>query len=142
MTKWEQFEEYLFDQHVTNTSFNSQAVAADLNITRREASRQIQNYLNAQTRLNSNTLFVLTRDGRTRRAMWHVGARAADARGLSRQTADDVKRRFDRFVMPTMRRIGEKNPRALPAARLAVTALEASIAYLMAMADGHVDREG
>lgn len=135
MTRWHQFEDYLTQHATAGTAFNSRAVAQDLGVSNHRASRDIQNYLDAQTSEKSRTKYVLTREGRTVAAMWHVGARSTDARGLGRQTSDDIARRVERFVAPTLKRIGEKNPRALPAAHAVAKAMEASVEYLMAMSN-------
>jgi len=133
MALWEDFEEYLFDQGATDTEFNSVAVAEDLGISRAKASQMIQSYLDAQVAKEPRTLFVLTRKGRTSKAVWHVGVRAADARHLSRQTVDDYQRRLDRFVGPTLQRIAERNPRALPAAKAVMKSIEAQVEFMEAM---------
>lgn len=135
MKQWEEFEEYLFEIHALGLDFNSKAVAHDLGISNKKASAYIQSYLSAQTNKKARTLFVLTRKGRTARAMWHVGARTVDARQLGRQTADDFKTRLLRYVEPTLNRIAQKNPRALPAANAVAKAMEASVELLVAMLD-------
>lgn len=136
MSLWEDLEEYLFDLGALDVEFNSAALAEDMGVGRAKASRMIQAYLDAQTAKNPRTLFVLTRKGRTSKAMWHVGVRSADARNLSRQTVDDYKRRLDRFVQPTLQRIAEKNPRALPAAKAVMKSIEAQIEFMEAMLIG------
>jgi hypothetical protein len=140
VTRWEQLEEFLWDADALGQSFNSAAVAEALDVSRQEASLLIQGYLVAQTRPKARTLFVLTRKGRTSGAMWHVGARTTDVRQLGHQTADDFKTRLLRFVNPTLRRIGEKNPRALPLAQAVIKNMEANIEMLAAMMV--YDREG
>lgn len=135
MTRWERFEDHLTDYAATGVAFNSRAIAEDLGISPHRASYDIQNYLDAQTAKNPRTKYVLTREGRTTAAMWHVGARTTDVRALGRQTSDDFSRRINRFVAPTLRRIGELNPRALPAANAVAKAIEASVELLVAMMD-------
>lgn len=135
MTKWEQFEEYLFERDLLGEDFNQAAVAEDLGITGRQATSLIQCYLGAQTRANSKTLFVLRRlpGTRTKTAMWHVGERALDARGLGAQWVDDAKRRISRYIEPSLKRIAERNPRALPAAQAVAKGIEASLDLMAAL---------
>jgi len=137
MTKWEVFEEYLFERDLLGEEFNNAAVCEDWNITGAEATSYIQCYLGAQTRPKSRTLFVLNRNRgtRTSSAMWHVGERAVDARGVGAQLANDMKRRINRYTEPTLIRIAEKNPRALTAARAVSKGIEASLELLGAMLD-------
>lgn len=138
MTRWEEFEEYLFERDLLGEEFNSAAVAEDWKITRRQASLYIQRYLDAQSRPDSRTLFVLHRVPKTRTAsaMWHVGERTVDARAVGRQWADDAKRRIERYTEPTLKRIAEKNARALPAAQAVLKGIEASLDLMAALLDG------
>lgn len=133
MTHWEQLETYLFDTAALGRSFNSKALAVDTGITGQEASKLIQHYLVAQTGVRSRTQFVLTRHGRGSGAVWHVGVRTSDVRALGKQTVADFKRRLTRFVIPTLERIEQKNPRAIPAAEAVVKGMEAGIELLVAM---------
>jgi hypothetical protein len=138
VTKWERFEEYLFERDLLGEEFNAAAVADDWGIPTSEATSYIQCYLGAQARPKSTTLFVLRRvEGtRTSNAMWHVGERSLDARALGAQWASDVKRRIERFHEPVLRRIAEKNPRALRAAEAVAKGIEASLDMIGAMLDG------
>lgn len=135
MTKWEQFEEYLFERDLLGEEFNAAAVAEDLGISTAAAGSYIQCYLGAQTRPKSTTLFILRRltGTRTKSAMWHVGERALDARGVGGQWANDARRRLTRFTEPTLRRIAEKNPRALRAAEAVAKGIEASVELMAAL---------
>lgn len=133
MTHWEQLEGYLFDTAALGRSFNSKALAADTGITGAEASKMIQHYLIAQTGVRSRTQFVLTRRGRGSGAMWHVGVKTSDVKALGKQTVADFKRRLTRFVIPTLERIEQLNPRAIPAANAVVKGMEAGIELLVAM---------
>lgn len=137
MYNWEKFEEYLFERDLLGEEFNSVAVAEDLGVSRKTASNLIQDYLEAQIRPTSRTLFVLHRVPRTRTksAMWHVGERSADGRALGSQWADDAKRRLERMIAPTLQRIAEKNPRALPAAQAVAKGIEASVELMTALLD-------
>jgi len=65
--------------------------------------------------------------------MWHVGERALDARGLGSQWVDDAKRRIARYIEPSLKRIAEKNPRALPAADAVAKGIEASLELMAAL---------
>lgn len=138
MTKWEAFEEYLYERNLLGEEFNAAAVAEDWGIPTAAASSYIQCYLGAQVRPKSTTLFVLRRvEGtRTTSAMWHVGERSLDARGMGAQWASDVKRRIERFHEPALKRIAEKNPRALKAAEAVAKGIEASLDMIAALLDG------
>lgn len=138
MTRWETFEEYLFEYDLLGQEFNHAAVVEDLGCSSYEATRLIQSYLDAQDRKDSSTLFVLRRVAgtRTSNTMWHVGARALDARGIGQQVTDDLKRRIERVVRPTLRRIGEKNPQALPAAEATVKCMNSAVELMVAMLNG------
>jgi hypothetical protein len=135
VTKWEQFEEYLFERDLLGESFNQPAVVQDLGVSGKDASRYIQCYLDAQVRPKSRTLFVLHREPKTRTksAMWHVGERTLDTRNLGRQWADDAKRRVDRFIIPALRRVAVKQPRSLRAAEAVAKGIEASIDLMTAL---------
>lgn len=111
MMKWEVFEEYLFERDLLSEAFKCETVAADLGISTREASMLIQAYLDAQRSPTSRTLFVLSRNGRTSAAVWHVGARSADVRGLARQVLDDMAIKVYDALEPDMRRMAYLNPR-------------------------------
>lgn len=137
MPLWEEFEEYLYERHLLAEDFNQAAVAEDLDVPGWEATRYIQSYLDAQVRKDSKTLFVLHRlpGTRTKNAMWHVGDRAVDARSLGSEWVSDVMRRIERFTEPTLKRIGEKNPRAVPAARAIAKSIEASLELMVSLMD-------
>lgn len=133
MTYWEQLETYLFDVAALGRAFNCAALAEDTGLTGPEASKLIHAYLIAQTGPKARTQFVLTRHGRGSAAMWHVGVRTVDVRALGKQTVSDFKRRLTRFVIPTLERIEQLNPRAIPAAEAVVKGMEAGIELLVAM---------
>lgn len=138
MTAWEEFEEYLFDRDLLGEEFNAAAVAEDQGISVAEASRFLQVYQDAQNRKNSKTLFVIRRVAgtRTTNAIWHVGARSADARGMAKQWKSDARRRIERVIEPTLVRVAEKNPRALPAAQAVLKGIEACLDMMEALLDG------
>lgn len=138
MTAWEEFEEYLFDRDLLGEEFNAAAVAEDLGITVPEASRFIQVYLDAQNRKKANTLYIIRRvpGTRTTNAMWHVGARSSDARALAKQWKSDARRRIERALEPSLIRIAEKNPRAMPAAKAVLKGIEACLDMMAALLDG------
>lgn len=138
MTKWEELEEYLFERDLLGEEFNQAAVVEDMGVTPQYASSLIQCYLDAQARENSKTLFVLHRvpHTRTASAMWHVGARTAEARALGRQWVSDASRRIERYTEPTLQRIAQKEPRSLPAAKAVLKGIEASLELMAALLDG------
>jgi hypothetical protein len=133
MRRWEALEEFMYDNDMDGAQFTSTQLATEMGLTRTEASSLIQSHLNAQTSRKAHTLYVLTRTGRTRNALWHAGARADNARMLGLQTGDDFRRRIDRVLAPTLERIGQKNPRALPAARAVLQGIDAGVKLIESM---------
>lgn len=93
----------------------------------------IRDYLRAQRRANSRTLYVLSRQGRTARAMWHVGARSSDVRGLAAQCLSDMSLKVTDSLEPDLRRMASLNPRC---ARLAAAMSGAFAANLALLATG------
>lgn len=111
-TKWEELEQYLMDRELLEQEFNSIALAQDLGVTPLYASSLIQSYLDAQRRYKSDTLFVLSRQGRTSNAVWHVGARTRDVRMLTIQCLSDITVKVTDALEPDLRRMSGLNPRA------------------------------
>lgn len=132
MQKWETAQPFVFDQAASGTSFTAIEMAIDLGVTVRQASDLIQSYLRAQRRKNSPTLFVLHRTGRTRGSVWHVGARTADAKGMSQQTASDMTARVMRALGPDLKRMGVMNPRVAGLAQAMTAAFVANLNALVA----------
>jgi hypothetical protein len=133
MNRWEDLEEFLFDNDMDGSAFTSHELADKMDVSRSAASGLIQNYLGAQTSSKSRTLFVLNRTGRTKAAVWHVGARSDDVRSLGRQVGDDFRCRLERHIEPTLSRIGQRNPRALPAAKAVAKGIDAGIDLIESM---------
>jgi hypothetical protein len=97
----------------------------------------IQSYLDAQRSRRSRTLYVIRRQGRTSRSIWHVGVRTADARAASFQFFDDVRQRFLIAVEPDLTRIGQLNPRARRKCEAIVAAVgEGAMQLLRVAVDG------
>lgn len=122
MTRWEHFERVFLDPLYSiaegqrqTAGFTNEALARYLRIPSTEASALVQSYLDAQRGKRSKTSYVLRRKGRTKSAVWYVGVRTKDAKMRMGQFASDVKRNITRALKPDLRRIGERNPRALPA---------------------------
>src|SRR5215207_3876041 len=130
LSRWEKLEEYLFDHDKTGSQFCARDYADDQDIDASEASARIQAYLHAQRnpkyRRDEGPLFVLNRvpGTRTRSARWKVGVRAANARQIGSALHDDVAARVRRALVPDLRRIAIKNPRA---AKLATRQIEAIV---------------
>lgn len=136
MKKWEQIEEYLFERHLLGETFTCADVAATFDVPTGEASRMIQAYLDAQTSESSSALFALHRTGRTSSTVWHIGVRAADASGLARQTIEDMQRRYERFVTPTLEQITARNPQASRRAEGIAKAMEGGMILMASMLAG------
>lgn len=137
MTKWQMMESYLTG--FGHKEFTNRDVAEVWRITPAEASGLIQAYLDAQVSPRSKTKYVITRSGRTSKAVWRRGHRVSDAQNLAAQTADDLKCRVDGFVLGTLRRMGVKNPQAIPLTNGIANMLMATI-ELAAAASGNNDR--
>ena len=133
MTRWEMFEDFL-TQCVNSgqTVFNHQAVVVEFGLTGRHASELIANYLDAQRRPNATTLYVLHRTGRTTNTIWHIGARTADARGMTVQAVDDMHQRVARALEPDLARMGILNPHATRVTTAIVAVIEANLQLLAA----------
>jgi hypothetical protein len=116
--------------------FNVAAAAADMGVTRPEASGFIQAYLDAQRKPKARTLYVLSRQGRTRSAVWHVGARTADARKLTEQCLSDMIVKVTDALAPDLRRMGILNPRTAALTTANVNAFVANLAALAAAVGG------
>lgn len=136
MFKWEQLEVHLFDREALGEEFNCPALADDLGITRREATSLIQCYLSAQRRPNSRTLFVISRQGRTAAAVWHVGVRSRDVRLLTRQCLSDMGVKVTASLEPDLRRMAGLNPRCSRLAEAMTNAFAANLKLLAAGLDG------
>lgn len=111
MTLWEELEAYITQQQLNGQEFNSLDVARTLGVSRLQATYLIQAYLKAQRNPNSQTLYVLSRSGRTKSALWRVGTRTTDVRELTRQCMDDISIKVTEALAPDLRRMGVLNPR-------------------------------
>jgi phosphoribosyl-AMP cyclohydrolase len=92
-------------------AFNTADIVQTLGVTSHEATCLIQAYLVAQRAINSSTLYVLHRQGRTRAAVWTVGVRSRDVKELTRQCMDDITIKVMDALAPDLRRMGVLNPR-------------------------------
>jgi len=107
MYMWEELESNI----TTGQQFDARSLARHLGSSRRYASDLIQAYLIAQRGPRSQTQYVISRRGRTRSAVWHVGARTGDVRALTRQCVDDIAAKINEALAPDLRRMGVLNPR-------------------------------
>jgi hypothetical protein len=137
VTRWERLESWLFDNEIER--FDVHQLAAGLGEDTHEATWIIQSYLIAQRAKNSSTLFVLKREGRTRRAVWSVGQRTADARVIGGTLFEDVNVKVRNAFAPDLKRLAEKNPRA---ARYAAAKIEAVTDGAMKVLAAAVDNFG
>lgn len=140
--RWEILENWLYERAINGVTphFTSHEVADGLDIDTLTATRYIQAYLSAQRSTKSDTLFVLSRSGRTKTAIWHAGVRTSDARGTSHQFFDDVVTRFHRALEPDLKRIAVLNPRAGRKCERIVTMVgENAMALLLLAVDGFGD---
>jgi len=143
MTKWEQFEEFLFEVAPLGGCIGpSTAIAPVLGETPAETSQIIQAYLDAQRSQTSRTLYVLRREGRTKSAIWYSGVRTADVRAIGHEYFEDVQKKFLRALQPDLTRVAARNPRAAKKCEAIIVAVgEGALTVLRAAVDG-IDLEG
>lgn len=152
VTKWEYFERVFLDplysyadRRDTRAGFSAEAAADYLSLDTAEVSDYIQSYLGAQRSSTAETTYVLRREGRTKSAVWYVGHRTKDAKVRLGQFGSDVRRTITRALQPDLRRIGELNPRALPAIEAglvpAIDAFSELVASVFTMA-GFTEQDG
>ena len=139
-SRWEVLEEVLID-HDTDR-FTVGEIAGWLELSNAEGSLYIQAYLDAQRRPNSNTLFVLKREGRTSNAIWSVGERAADMRILGDTLFADVTRKVNRAFEPDLAKLAARNPRLRKRAERKIARVVGNaLGYLRDMLDELHDAE-
>ena len=129
---WRDLEGHLLTRATPLVEFNGSGLAADMGISRREASALIRSHLDAQRRPNATTFYVLHRTGRTSGAVWHVESRAMDMRELSMQHLDDMRCRLEQSFVPDLIRMGVLNPRATKLSEAIINAVEANLQLLEA----------
>lgn len=120
-TKWESVEAWIFDND--EQAFNVYDLADGMGVDSVAATDLIQSYLDAQRRPNSDTLYVLKREGRTRSAVWSVGQRTADAKVIGGVLFEDVAVKVNRAFAPDLQRLAAKNPRAAKFAEQKIAAV-------------------
>lgn len=132
--KWERLEEWLFD-HDTE-QFTNGTLAHSLGIARREATYMIQEYLRVQRHPDSSALYVLKRVGRTKAAIWSVGARTEDAKIIANTLYGDIKTKVMRAFVPDLEQLSRRNPRA---ARYAEAKIEGIVDGALKVLAGALD---
>lgn len=126
---WRQLEDHLATSGFQQIT--ARGLAVDLSITRGEATRMIQSHLWAQ-RHGRATLYVIHRTGRTKNAVWHVGARSADMREMTRQCFDDIQTHIHEVLFRDMERMSNLNPRIGRLVTATMNALDANLAMMEA----------
>jgi len=140
ITQWEALEAWIFDRE--EEPFMAVQLAADWQITTQAATTIIQAYLDAQRRPNSNTLYVLKRQGRTRSAVWSVGHRTADAKVIGGVLFEDVAVKVRRAFEPDLHRLAAKNPRAAKYAEQKIAAVvDGALVVLASAVDTMIDED-
>lgn len=136
--QWETMEDFITDVG-QGTWFNSIDVASNFGISGPEASSLIQAYLHVQHRPNSRAQYVIRRKPgtRTSKALWSAGTKVKDAKGVTQQYVDDIKRRLAREIEPDLMAMGLQNSRAMPLVEASVNALVAGIELLAAGVNGN-----
>jgi hypothetical protein len=94
--------------HVPFTVYD---VAGMLEIPTRTATGLIQAYQQEQWRPDSETAFVIKRQGRTRAAVWSAGVRKKDVKQVNLTFYEDMTVKARRAFQPTLERIAVLNPR-------------------------------
>jgi hypothetical protein len=141
-TKWEAVEAWIFDNG--ERAFTARELAASTGISTYRATVAIQAYLDAQRRENSNTLYVLKREGRTTASVWSVGHRTVDAKVIGGTLFDDVAVKVRRAFKPDLERLAAKNPRAARYAEQKIAAVvDGALVVLASAVDAMIeDDEG
>lgn len=107
--QWEELENWLTTSGVV--AFANWELAGLMGVSSEEASELIQAYQRAQKL--QKTKFVISREGRTSGAVWHVGSTANALQRVKGQFVDDVLHRVHGHLSPTVDAISVHNPRAL-----------------------------
>ena len=137
-TRWEALEAWIFDNG--EQAFTARGLAAAIQISVPKATDAIQAYLDAQRRENSNTLYVLKREGRTTSAVWSVGHRTADAKVIGGTLFEDVAVKVRRAFRPDLERLAEKNPRAARYAEQKIAAVvDGALVVLASAVDAMIE---
>lgn len=131
-TRWEALEQWIFDNE--EEPFTAVELASDWGTTTADATVTIQAYLDSQRRPNSNTLYVLKREGRTTRSVWSVGQRTVDARVIGGVLFEDVAVKVKRAFEPDLKRLAAKNPRAARYAEQKIAAVVEGALVVLASA--------
>jgi len=134
MSRWEKLEEWLIDHD--DAPFTVYDLASSMGIYVHQASALIQAYLAAQRGPNANTLYVLKRVGRTKKAVWSIGQRTSDAHVICGTLFDDVHTKVHRAFEPDLDRLRDKNPRAARYVEAKLTAvMDGALAVLASALD-------
>lgn len=118
MKQWELMEDFLLDRFVYHDSkpFTNRDVADFYQVSWPRGSRLIQEFLRVMLSGQKKTDFMIRRDQRTKRAVWHLGTSVKDLRAKTGQTGDDITVLLERQLTPYIREIVLHNPRAVPQA--------------------------
>jgi len=136
-TRWEMLEAWIFDNN--EEPFTAVELADSINCDVQYATNVIQAYLDAQRRPNSNTLYVIKREGRTTNSVWSVGQRTVDAKVIGGVLFDDVRVKVNRAFKPDLDRLAEKNPRAAKYAGQKIAAVMDGALVVLAQAVDAMD---
>lgn len=140
LSRWEKLEKWLIKN--SKRSFTASMLAASLQVSVSEATAMIQAYLTAQRHENSETVFILKREGRTRAAVWSVGERTVDVRAIGGTLYEDVVVKAKRAFEPDLRHLAERNPRAAHYARRKIeTVMSGALVVLRDAVDGYMVEE-
>lgn len=140
ITRWEALEAWIFDNG--EQAFTARGLAASAGISRTKATETIQAYLDAQRRENSNTLYVLKREGRTSSSVWSIGHRTADAKVIGGTLFEDVAVKVRRAFKPDLERLAAKNPRAARYAEQKIAAVvDGALVVLASAVDAMIEEE-
>jgi len=107
-SRWEVLEDWLLETEPEK--FTNAQLSKSLKLPSAAATRMIRAYLDVQRRENSETLYVLKRQGKTRWTIWVVHNRKGQDL-LDEQLFDDLKTRVMDAYVPDTRRLAELEPR-------------------------------
>lgn len=111
MSKWYELE-LLIDKHKGDgpLRFRTNWVAQELKVDMPEASSYVQAYLTEQRYYHNDAEYVIHREGRTRNAVWVVGATEHDLAKMKQQLMSDTRRRVTRACYPDVNQLAKRNP--------------------------------
>jgi len=112
MPKWRRFEKLIRNIAKTDqmVQFSSEWVAEHMEVSQREATSYVQAYLAEMRHPYSRAKYMVHRVGRTRNALWIVGAWHTNADLMKDQFFDDAMCKVRRAYYPDLNHLARTNP--------------------------------